>query len=111
MPLTRRITMLVGLVALSLVVGACDIVDAPPATPTTSLPCEAAPPSDASVRLSGDVVGQSIELARMWSGCVSTAVLARPSALDAALGVSFAESAPLIAWVALLSSDKRLNNS
>ena len=41
----------------------------------------------------------------MWSGCLSTAVLARPAALDGALGVSVAESAPLIAWDPLRSDD------
>lgn len=119
--MTRRFILLVGIGALSLV-AACDIVDAPPnpdepvlaidpttttsaATPTTGLPCEAAPPPDVAVRLSGDVVDQSIELARSWRGCLSRAVLARPTALEAAVGVSVAESAPLIAWDPLRSDD------
>ncbi len=114
--------MVLGGVALGLAVFACDVVDAPPnpdepplvldpttttsaPTPTTTLPCEAAPPTDAAVQLSGDVVDQSIQLARMWSGCLSTAVLARPGTLDDALGVSVAESAPLLAWDPLRSAD------
>jgi hypothetical protein len=113
--MTRRRILLLGVIALGLVLGACDVVDAPPnpdepslvidptttttaAAPATTLPCESAPPTESSLELSGDVVDQSIELARRWSGCVSSAVLARPGKLDEAVAVAAAQSAPLIAW-------------
>ncbi len=116
----RRFILLVAV--LGVLAGACDVVDAPPnpdeptlvidrttttptAAPATTLPCEAAPPTDLAVGLSGDVVDQSIEMARMWGGCLSTAVLARPAALDDALGVSAEASAPLIAWDPTRSDD------
>jgi len=119
--LTRRITLLVGILGLSLILSACDIVDAPPnpdepvlildptttttaPAPTTTLPCEATPPSEI-VQLTGDVVDQSIELARMWTGCVSTAVLARPGVIEEALGLSVAGPFPMIAWDPLRSDD------
>ncbi len=117
-------TLVAGLV-LGVALFACDIVDAPPnpdepipiveptttttttsaATTEASVPCESAPPSDPAIQLSGDDVDQSIQLARKWSGCLSTVVLARPSALDEALGVSVVERAPLLAWDPLRSDE------
>ena len=55
--------------------------------------------------IAGDLVDQSIQLARTWSGCLSTAVLARPVTFDGAIGVSVAETAPLLAWDPLRSDD------
>lgn len=119
----RTLLMLLGGVALGLSVSACDVVDAPPnpdepllvidpTTTTTGLvettaapPCDPVLPAVGPIELSGGIVDQSIALARMWGGCSTSVVLARPVAVAGAAGVAADLQAPLLIWDPLRSDE------
>ncbi len=112
----RTLVMVLGGVALGLSVFACDLVDAPPnpdepllaidpttttsaaAETTTAPPCEPVLPAAEPIELSGGLVDQSVALARMWGGCSTSVVVARPATIAYAAAFAADMQAPLLVW-------------